>query len=526
MPLLGVAVDPTPLVAAFLEQLDAARLVISEKGRYLGLAIRHARRAAVTTGKTSSRRLVYDPAAAESLKSLYATLLQLDYPAIANTITDGADTHDIRRAIRRRRFMPRPEHVDAERWILLSLFLLGQPVPEAKLRILLGTNVDRLLDLGLVALDPPWIRCERYAIVPIEGWLFVVSRLAEERADSESVAVYVGLDTRELIDYASHSRAASILDLGCGGGLVGITQLRQRPCRVVGVDACHEAVEAARVNAAMHGVEYEVREGDLYEPVTGERFDLIVADPPALALPDELAFPIYGAGGTDGDLLFRRIVSGAPEHLTDGGRLVAITELQCTPGSIPFLEWSRQWVSAADGRVMRVEVRGARHLTANYHRALGGALGYLPGGAPAARQPDAVNRLVAFAAGRRLRMGYWVHVELRSPPGPSRLEVEWLIARADADSRPRLALRADEIDGQMQAIYGQPVNAFEPVVAEFLSRLNGNDRIADIAVTVSRSGIEPTDSAECLTAYFVDLATAFNQVGLIYLEPEFVGQPR
>jgi SAM-dependent methyltransferase len=523
IPLLGLTPDPVQQASGLVKQLDAAGLVIGEKDRYIAVALPRARTTAAASMKAANRSLAYDHSFAAALESLHRTLGNLGYASIARDLTDGAEPHDVRRRIRQHRFMARPEHVTAESWTVVVLFLLGQPVEEASVRSVLGDSVDRLLDLGLLASDPPWIRCERYAIIPLAGRLFVVSRLPQEHSARESVAVYVGLDTAELVDYALRTPARSILDLGCGGGLVGISKLLDGTrCKVVGVDICAEAIEAARVNAAMHGVAYDVRHGDLYAPVAGERFDLILADPPALALPDDLAFPVYGAGGPDGDLLFRRIVTGAPDHLVEGGRLVAITELQCPPGCIPFLDWSRQWVGEADDRSLRVEVRGARHLAATYHTSLAGALAYLPGGATALRHPDPVGRLVEFAAERRLRMGYWVHVDLQRTPGRSSVEIDWQIARAHADSRPRLAVDPAAIDARVQAIYGHSVEAFEPAFAAFLTRVNGTDSIADIARRLAAADDESAARTDYLSSYFADLATALHQVGLVDLEPQLV----
>lgn len=72
-----------------------------------------------------------------------------------------------------------------------------------------------------------------------------------------------------------------ILDLGCGSGVVSIFAAREG-AQVVAVDINPEAVRCTRINALMHGLEssIEAREGDLFGPVRGERFDLVLFNPP------------------------------------------------------------------------------------------------------------------------------------------------------------------------------------------------------------------------------------------------------
>jgi release factor glutamine methyltransferase len=71
------------------------------------------------------------------------------------------------------------------------------------------------------------------------------------------------------------------LDLGTGSG-VGAVFAARRGWRVVATDVNPRAVRCARVNALVHGLEgrVEVREGDLFAPVAGERFDLVLFNPP------------------------------------------------------------------------------------------------------------------------------------------------------------------------------------------------------------------------------------------------------
>ena len=72
-----------------------------------------------------------------------------------------------------------------------------------------------------------------------------------------------------------------VLDLGTGSG-VGAMFAARRGFQVVAVDVNPEAVRCARINALLHHQEerIEVRQGDLFAPAAGERFDLVLFNPP------------------------------------------------------------------------------------------------------------------------------------------------------------------------------------------------------------------------------------------------------
>jgi release factor glutamine methyltransferase len=100
---------------------------------------------------------------------------------------------------------------------------------------------------------------------------------------------------------------------------------------VTATDVSAGALGVARANAARHGVVLRFLAGDWYAPLRGERFDLIVANPPYVAdgdphlalngLPFEPRGALIGGGG-DGLDCIRRIVAGAARHLEPGGSLL------------------------------------------------------------------------------------------------------------------------------------------------------------------------------------------------------------
>ena len=123
------------------------------------------------------------------------------------------------------------------------------------------------------------------------------------------------------------------LDLCTGSGCIGIAMAAHQPGWHVDVaDISAGALALARENVAAHHLQRRMRviESDLYGALGGERYDLIVSNPPYVpdrdvaALPPEYGHePALGLkGGDDGLDLALRILAHAPEHLGEGGLLV------------------------------------------------------------------------------------------------------------------------------------------------------------------------------------------------------------
>jgi release factor glutamine methyltransferase len=85
------------------------------------------------------------------------------------------------------------------------------------------------------------------------------------------------------IDAQLVSRDSEVLDMGTGSGVCAVFAARHAG-RVVAVDINAAAVKCAGINARLNNLEHkiDVRHGDLFEPVAGERFDLVMFNPPFL----------------------------------------------------------------------------------------------------------------------------------------------------------------------------------------------------------------------------------------------------
>lgn len=125
-----------------------------------------------------------------------------------------------------------------------------------------------------------------------------------------------------------------ILDLCTGSGCILLSLLHElRNAGGLGTDLSEEALEAARENAVRLGLQERgtFRQGDLWEPVVDERFDLIVSNPPYVPTeviptlePEVRCGEPYAAldGGEDGLVFYRRIMREAAGHLKPSGIII------------------------------------------------------------------------------------------------------------------------------------------------------------------------------------------------------------
>lgn len=123
-----------------------------------------------------------------------------------------------------------------------------------------------------------------------------------------------------------------IVDVGSGSGAIAITlALEFREATIVATDVSPAAIDVGRRNARRLGAAVDFRPGDLAEPLCGERFDLVVSNPPyvpsgdiALLEPEVRDHEPRSAldGGADGLDVYRRLASAADRALATGGRVV------------------------------------------------------------------------------------------------------------------------------------------------------------------------------------------------------------
>jgi ribosomal protein L3 glutamine methyltransferase len=215
-------------------------------------------------------------------------------------------------------------------------------------------------------------RCEERlpaAYLTGEAWLRGVRFLSDPRALVPRSPIAEILDGDTLDPWLPREHEVErVMDLCTGGGSLAILAARRFPeAAVIGTDLSAEALALADENVRMHGLSERIglRRGDLWEPVAGERFDLVVSNPPYVNAASMTTLPAEYlhepqralAGGHDGMAVIREIVAGARRHLRPGGSLVLEVghEAPHFAEAFPQLEYTWLPTEAADDRIVLIE---------------------------------------------------------------------------------------------------------------------------------------------------------------------------
>lgn len=210
--------------------------------------------------------------------------------------------------------------------ILVRLFALGLPVSVRDLdRALPGWDTRRLAAAGLVHVSGAQVTAA-YDLRPYgddqHSW-WVVSDLSEVMTGEPLPVDHVlgiGGASTTLASWTPRGDVGRALDLGTGCGVQSL-HLSTHAERIVATDTSERALDIADWNARLNGCEWDLRRGDLFAPVAGERFDLIVSNPPFVITPRTPGMPVYEYrdGGRVGHGVVCSLIAQLPQHLEPGG---------------------------------------------------------------------------------------------------------------------------------------------------------------------------------------------------------------
>ena len=147
----------------------------------------------------------------------------------------------------------------------------------------------------------------------------VAAGLVPHYAPGRDHVVGVGAASLSLLRMTCRTPVDSALDLGAGSGVQALAQLGCAS-QVTLTDVHPRALDMAEATLAAAGAlpQAELLEGSWFEPVAGRTFDRIVANPPFVVGPPDIAH-VYRDSGLDLDRATQLVVATAPEHLTEGG---------------------------------------------------------------------------------------------------------------------------------------------------------------------------------------------------------------
>lgn len=214
------------------------------------------------------------------------------------------------------------------------LCVLGMPQPRAAVeRALPRVGVSGLEALGLAHVEDDSVaqvvpdaivRPQSFVDDAGAGEWWIASDLDEVALGTALPADHVlgvGGASRTLAELVIPASVSRALDLGTGCGIQALLVSRHADT-VVATDISERALAYARLNALLNAVEnIEFRQGSMFDPVAGERFDLVVSNPPFVITPRAQGVPAYEYrdGGRVGDALVEEFLRTVSAHLAPGG---------------------------------------------------------------------------------------------------------------------------------------------------------------------------------------------------------------
>lgn len=260
--------------------------------------------------------------------------------------------------------------------VLTALFMLGEPVGAAALETALPrTGVAGALAIGLVVPTQSASGEQRYApavdLRPHEAedahgsvrW-WVASDLGElvtGQALAPDHVLGIGRAGLTLAALTPRKPVETALDLGVGCGIQTLYLLRHAR-QVVATDISTRALEFTAFNVALAGVDsarVQLRQGNLLEPVAGQRFDLIVSNPPFVITPPSVrqaGLPLMEYRDAGGPIL-PALVRGLEDHLNPDGVAVMLGNWEHREGT----SWRtsvNQWIGKSlDAWIIQREVQ-------------------------------------------------------------------------------------------------------------------------------------------------------------------------
>ena len=260
--------------------------------------------------------------------------------------------------------------------VLTALFMLGEPVSDVALETALpGTGVAGALAIGLVVPTQSASGEQRYApavdLRPHEAqdahgsvcW-WVASDLGElvtGQALAPDHVLGIGRAGLTLAALTPRGPVETALDLGVGCGIQTLYLLRHAR-QVVATDISARALEFTAFNVALAGVDstrVQLRQGNLLEPVAGQRFDLIVSNPPFVITPPSVrqaGLPLMEYRDAGGPIL-PALVRGLEDHLNPDGVAVMLGNWEHREGT----SWRtsvNQWIGKSlDAWIIQREVQ-------------------------------------------------------------------------------------------------------------------------------------------------------------------------
>lgn len=204
---------------------------------------------------------------------------------------------------------------DPSAWLSLVLAYNGSAPRGAIEAAVGGVSLDVLLRAGIIRASGETVRS------PFRTTLFgTVLVVGDKPLEERDAVMGAGPSTEELARVIPEDTfGLRVLDVGAGAGTLALLAAARGADAVVATDVNPRACAITALNARLNGLAVDVRLGPLFQPVRDERFDLVVAQPPFLCLPEGVPASTYLHGGEYGDELAMAVIEKIGDALEDGG---------------------------------------------------------------------------------------------------------------------------------------------------------------------------------------------------------------
>jgi methylase of polypeptide subunit release factors len=214
---------------------------------------------------------------------------------------------------------------------VVSLLTLGFAVPAARASAALGVaGLETLVRAGAVVEDGGAVMARIRLMPHGDLWLASDRRPDVDHPLERWYVTPINPPATLLAAMTVRREGDRGLDIGTGNGVQAIL-LAQHCSRVVATDINPRALRFAAFNAALNGCDnIQFRLGNLLEPVAGERFDVVVCNPPYVISPDNDA--VFRDSGEEPGALCAELVGQIPSHLSAGGFASVLASWPVTAG--------------------------------------------------------------------------------------------------------------------------------------------------------------------------------------------------
>jgi SAM-dependent methyltransferase len=242
---------------------------------------------------------------------------------------------------------------------MIRLFILGVDTQEDVAGRGLGpTPLSAWEAAGLIERDAGVVRA-RVRLLPFRGLVLACDQQhALDEAGLTEQVMGITASTATVADFAVDGPSRRTLDLGAGSGALALLAA-SRSERVTASDSSPRCINFARFNAALNGVaNIDFAVGDAFDPLEGQRFDLVLSNPP-FAITPSFRYR-YRDSGMELDGFCQSLLARVPAFLNEGG----LCQIACDWAHIARQDWRERvagWLEATgcDAWVLRLETHDA-----------------------------------------------------------------------------------------------------------------------------------------------------------------------